>query len=713
MSLNGILGSALTALQTSQAALRTVSNNVANVNTDGYVRRVTNLEAQVSGNQLTGVDIASIQRVADQFLNQEVLYAQAASSQYGVESDTYTQLNGMLGKPGDGTSLTSQLDNVFSALGSASLSPTAASSQQAVLSGFQNLADTISTLSTSITDLQTKADQQVASSIGTVNTLIKQIYALNTQVQTATASGDDASGVLDQRDRALNQLSNLIGLRTSDGTNGQLVVSTADGVVLVGDTYAQLSYSAGAINGTYGSIALDNINPATGQAAGQSTALDPHLGSGQLKGLIDMRDGALSDLQAELGAFARQTAIAFNTQHNANTAFPPPTTLTGRDTGLLSTDALGFTGKTTIAVANSSGALVSRIDVDFGAGTLSVDGGAATAFGGTVGGFVTALNTALGANGSASFANGALSIAATGTNGIVVQDDATTPANRAGSGFSQFFGLNDLFRTSVPSIQATGLAAADFGGFAAGGTMSLSLQGPDGSIAKTASITLTGAETIGNIVTALNTAFGGAVTFALGANGSLSATPSSTYSGYKLNVTADTTARGTTGLGFSQIFGLGANTAGAVASGFAVNPAIANSPAQLAFAQSSITAATVAGNTIVTSGDARGLLALQNVSSTKQSFAAAGGMAAQSASLSNYAANFYQDVAVRSQAAKANNTTQTDRLTEAKTRQTGVSGVNLDEELTNMMTYQQAYSAGARILTTVQNLYDTLLQLPV
>lgn len=713
MSLNGILGSALTALQTSQAALRTVSNNVANVNTDGYVRRVTNLEAQVSGTQLTGVDIASIQRVADQFLNQEVLYAQAASSQYGVENNTYTQLNGMLGRPGDGTALTSQLDKVFSALGSAALSPTTASSQQAVLSGFQNLADTISTLSSSISDLQNKADQQVASSIGTVNTLIKQIYTLNTQVQIATASGDDASGVLDQRDSALNKLSNLIGLRTSDGPNGQLVVSTADGVVLVGDTYAQLSYSAGATNGTYGSISYINVNPQTGQSFGQSMALDPHLGSGQMKGLIDMRDGALSDMQAELGAFARQTAISFNTQHNANTAFPPPATLDGRDTGLLSTDALGFTGKTTIAVADATGALVSRIDVDFGAGTLSVDGGAATAFGGTLGGFVTALNTALGANGSASFSNGALSVAATGTNGIVIQDDATTPADRAGSGFSQFFGLNDLFRTSVPSIQATGLSAADAGGFAAGGTMSFSLKGPDGQIAKTASITLTGAETIGNIVTALNTAFGGAVTFALGSDGALSATPSSTYSSYNLNVTADTTARGTTGLSFSQIFGLGVNEAGAVASNFAVNPAIANSPSQLAFAQSAITAATVAGNTIVTSGDARGLLALQNVSSTKQSFAAAGGMAAQSASLSDYAANFYQDVAVRSQTAKANNTTQTDRLTEAKTRQTAVSGVNLDEELTNMMTYQQAYSAGARILTTVQSLYDTLLQLPV
>lgn len=710
MSLNGILSSALSALQTNQAALRTVSNNIANINTDGYTRRVVNQEAQVSGNQLTGVDISEIQRVADQFLNQEVLTAQATSSQYGVENDTYSQLNGFLGKPGDGSALTSQLDNVFSALGSASLAATSSTNQQAVLGQFQSLADTISNLSGSLSNLQNTVDQQVTSSIGSVNTLIKKIYDLNSQISTANAGGDTSTGLLDQRDQALQQLSQQIGLRTADGPNGQLIVSTQDGMQLVGDTYTQLSYSGGNSNGTFGSIMLDNINPATGQSIGQPMTLDPHLGSGKLKGLIDMRDGPLSQLQQELGNFARQTAVAFNTQHNANAAFPPPTTLSGRDTGLLSSDALNFTGKTTIAVADSSGNLVSRIDVDFSAGTLSVDGGAATAFGGTVGGFVSALNTALGANGTASFSNGQLSIAATGSNGIVTQDDATTPASRAGSGFSQFFGLNDLFRTASPSILATGLSAGDAGGFAAGGKMSFSLKGPDGQIAKTATVTVAAGDTIGNIVSNLNTAFGGAMTFSLASDGSLSATPSSSYSNYSLNVTQDTTTRGSTATSFTQLFGLGITQRSAAAQGFTVNSDITASPARLSFAQASITGATVAGDSIVTSGDSRGLLALQNVSSTKQSFAKAGGMAAQSASLSDYAGGFYQDVATRSQTAQTNNTAQTDRLTEAKSRQSSVSGVNLDEEMSNMMIYQQAYSASARILQTVQTLYDTLLQ---
>jgi len=711
LTLNGIMASALTALQTNSAALRVVSNNVANMNTPGYARRVVDEEPLTAGGQLTGVDIADIQRVADQFLTQETLGAQAGAAQYGAENDILNQLNGIVGQPGDGSDLSTKLDNIFAALSTASMSPSSSASGQGVLNAFQDMASTISNLSSSITTLQNQTDQQVVASIGSVNTLIKQVYDLNQQINTANAQGDTSSGLLDQRDQAVQSLAQLVGVRTSTNPNGEITVMTQDGVNLVGDTYAQLSYTGGANNGSYGSIAISNINPQTGQAIGTSDVFDPHLGSGKIKGLIDMRDGTLGDLQQELGSFARQTALAFNAQHNANAAFPPPSSLDGENTGLLSSDALNFTGKTTVAIADQSGNLVSRVDVDFGAGTLSVDGGPATSFGGTIGGFVTALNSALGANGSASFANGQLAVAANGGNGVVIQDDATTPSSRGGVGFSQFFGLNDLFTTGAPSILTTGLSSSDAGGFANGGTMQFALKGPDGSIAKQASVTLTSSMTIGDVVGALNTAFGGAASFALDSNGQLAMTPAAAYANYALNVTNDTTSRGTTGMSFTQLFGLGVHEAAAPATNFAVNSAITTSPDLLAFGQPSITPASVAGDAIVTPGDARGILALQNLSSTQQGFPAVGGLGAQSATLNEFAGAFYQDIATRSQAVTAANATQSDRLTEAQARQSSDSGVNLDEELSNMMIYQQAYAAGARILSAVDQLYNTLLQI--
>jgi flagellar hook-associated protein 1 FlgK len=72
-------------------------------------------------------------------------------------------------------------------------------------------------------------------------------------------------------------------------------------------------------------------------------------------------------------------------------------------------------------------------------------------------------------------------------------------------------------------------------------------------------------------------------------------------------------------------------------------------------------------------------------------------------------ASFYQAVSTQSNAVTANQTTQDDRLTEANQRVSSYSGVNLDEELTALTTYQQAYAAGARIMTVVDQLYQTLL----
>jgi flagellar hook-associated protein 1 len=711
VSLNGIAASAISALKTNSAALSVVANNVSNLNTEGYARRIVNQQTLTAGGQLMGVDIASIQRVTNQFLAQEQLSAGGAASQYDTMAGLFSQLNGLLGGPGDNQSLATGLTNLASAFATASQAPTSTASRTGVTNALNALANSFSSVSSTISALQTQVDQQTVNSISSTNTLIKQIYDLNSQIKTANAGGDQSSALLDQRDVALTNLAQVMGIKTSANADGSVNVSTADGVNLVSNTYAVLAYSGGAQNGAYGNITIQDMNPANGNLIGSPSPLDPHLSGGSLKGLIDMRDQVLGGLSQTLGNLAQQTAQAFNAQANANAAYPPPTALTGRDTGLIGTDALNFSGKTTLAVTDPSGNLVSRIDVNFTAGTLSVDGGPTASIGTTVASFTTALNAALGANGSASFANGQLSISATGGNGVLVQDDATTPSSRGGTGFSQFFGLNDVFQSQVPSITATGLAASDSSGLPAGGVIALSLKGPDGDIVKNVSITTTAGQTVGNVVSALNTAMGGAATFTLNPDGSISTATSALYSGYQLNVTGDTTQRGTTGMSFTQIFGVGATAQASQATGFSLTAAVSANPARIGFATPAITSTSVAGNTIVSAGDNSGAIALQNVITQSQSFHAAGGIAAQVASLSDYAATFYQNLSTQSNSVTANQTTQDDRLTEANSRVSSNSGVNLDEELTSLSSYQQAYAAGARILTVVDQLYQTLLQI--
>ncbi|MGA7713670.1 MAG: flagellar hook-associated protein FlgK [Rhizomicrobium sp.] len=707
MGLNGILSGALTALQANTQALGVISGNVANINTPGYARRVVTMGTLSANGQLQGVDVESVQRASDQFINQEVLSASSSSSQYSAQTSVFTQLDGLLGSPGDGTALTSQLSNIYSALGEAALSPTVSSSQTGVLNSLQDFATSVSSLSTSLSTLQQQADTQVASSMGTVNGLIKQVYDLNTQIKIATAAGDTSSALLDQRDVAMQSLSQYIDVRTTPQDDGSVTVMTQDGISLVGSTYGQLSYSASKTGGTYQPIQLQTINPSNGQPIGAVQSLDQHLSSGSIKGLIDMRDGTLVDLQNELGSLAQGVSQALNAQHNANSAYPPPTSLNGRDTGLLSTDALNFTGKTTVAVVDSSGNMVQSVALDFGANQYSTDGGATwTSFAPTIGGLTGALNTALGSNGSASFTDGQLSIGATGTDGIVVQDDATTPSSRGGTGFSQFFGLNDLFQSSGPSVLATGLSASDASGLAADGNISLQIKGPNSDVVKQASATITAGMTIGQAIGALNTALGGAATLTLNSDGSVSTQVAAGYPNYQLQVVNDTTARGTTGVSLTNLFGIGSDQLAQQAEGFSVTPDIANDPSRLAFATPDVTSSTVVG-----SGDSSGLEALQKLLTTPQKFAQAGDIGAQTVTLNDYAAGFYQDEATRSATATDNASSQSARLTEAQTRQASTSGVNLDEELTNMMSYQQAYAAGARMLNVVDQLYTALLQI--
>jgi flagellar hook-associated protein 1 FlgK len=263
----------------------------------------------------------------------------------------------------------------------------------------------------------------------------------------------------------------------------------------------------------------------------------------------------------------------------------------------------------------------------------------------------------------------------------------------------------------VPTITATGLSASDASGFAAGGTMQLALLGPNGAMGPQASVTLTAGMTIGDIVTALNSAFGSAANFTLSSNGQLTMTPGAGYSGYSLNVLSDSTQRGTTGLSVSSLFGLGSEETVDQAESFSVNPSVASGKNALSFATPQITPTTVAGGTVVASGDSSGLLALQNLSNTQISFPSAGILNGQTNTLGNYAGSFYQSIATITQSTQSNATSSSDQLTEAQSRQSQESGVNLDAELSNMVLYQQAYSAGARVMQSVEQVFATLMQI--
>jgi flagellar hook-associated protein 1 len=713
VALNGILSSALSALQTNTSAIKVVSQNIANLNTENYARREVNLGALGAAGIPCGVTIEDVTRVTDRYLTQECLSATSSSSQYDAMSSAYDQINALLGSPGDGNSLTSKLSDVLSKLGAAQLSSNTGSSQSSVVDSLKSLTSSISTMSSSLNDLQTQTDAQLSTTVTDASNLIKQIYDYNKLIKTADLQGNTDNTYLDQRDAALKSLSQDMDIRVTPQSDGTVQVTTQDGIGLVGSaSYSVLSYTTGS-DGAYGTISAQDTSGQTGVSIGTTQSLDSHITAGKMRGLIDLRDTTIAGIKNELGSLTKGITNAFNEVHNASSAYPPPTELTGHNTGLLSSDSLNFTGKSEFVLTNSSGVKQHTVDVNFDnvPPSMSVDGGTATTFTATIGGFASALNGALsglGGGASASFSNGVLSVNG-GSYGVVVGDpDSANPSSRGGAGLSQFFGLNDLLTTSVPSLSNTGMSTSDSLGLAADGQIKFTLKNADGSVATTASVTITSGMTVGQAIAAINTGLNGYATVGLDSNGALKTTVNSNYTGYSLQVTDDSTSRGSTGISVSSLFGLGANALGDMATGFAVNSDIVSSPSRLAFAQPDLSST---ATQVVGSGDTSGLLALQALSSKELSFDKVGSLGAQTSSLQDYASALYQDIATQSASNTASKTTQDDRLTEAQSRLSNNSGVNLDEELANMIVYQRAYSAGARLLTTVDQLYDSLLSI--
>ena len=115
MSLSDILSSALSGLGASQAGMRTVSNNIANVNTPGYARERVSLETAVTAGRTSGVKVGEPNRVADRFLESTVYARATDAGRAEATSDYLDRLQTLLGASGAESGLPARLDAVSSA----------------------------------------------------------------------------------------------------------------------------------------------------------------------------------------------------------------------------------------------------------------------------------------------------------------------------------------------------------------------------------------------------------------------------------------------------------------------------------------------------------------------------------------------------------------------------------------------------------------------
>jgi len=703
MSLAAIMATAASGLNAAQTHLRVVSDNIANVNTPGYVRKTATQGSMVSMGMGVGVDITAIKRAANTYLQGASLLAAADTGRATALAGGLDNAQLLFGDPSGDDTFFDKLEDVWASFSAASDDPTSALARVTSVSAMETFLNDSGRISRGLTTLAQNADTQLTADVSRVNDLLKRVQTLNTDIQRGTMMGSDVTGSENIQSTLLDELSSLMNVSITQRENGGVTVRSAEGYSLAGDGAATLT-----LNKSAGAEAY--ITASLPLGSGQPVRIG--ITTGEIKGLLELRNTELPGMAAQLGEFTAKAAEEINRAANASSAVPAPASLTGRNTGLDSAEALAnFTGKTNIVITNSAGVIQQRVEIDFDAGTMSNDGGTTnTAF--TPATFLTVLNSAngLGAAGAATFTNGALSLSATGGNGVAVADDPTDPSLKAGKGFSHFFGLNDVVRAAGMSTYATGMTPSSLHGFTSG-TLSLRLMGPDGTRLRDVNITPTPGDDMSDLLAQLNNASTGAGaygSFGLDPDGELAFTPNAN-SGVTMSVISDDTQRGTGGVSMSQLFGLGPAERGARAQRFSVDANVKTRPALLPFAQVNLSAAV--GASALVAGDGRGALALAQAGENATKFAAAGGLASINGSLSRYANEMSGDIARK--AATAENVRDASQAVkdEADAQRQNIEGVSLDEELINMTTYQQAYNASARLISAAKDMYDVLINM--
>lgn len=709
MSVTSILQNAISGLNASQTALRNTSTNVSNVNNVDYARRSVSFQSDPLG----GVKVAEIRRIADEFLTRESLSATSALGAADTVAKIQDRLQSIFGNPNSANSIPGLLNGMFSEIAELQIDPTSAVRRSTVLNSVQRLLTEFGQFAASIQQVRLDADHDIAGSIGEINTLIRNINQLNNSIAGGQGRGVDVNALIDQRQSAITALSRFIDVRVTTQPGGQVNVSTNDGMLLVNNSATELRYAAaGAVtSGTvFPRLTLHSIDVGTGQTNPAGRAFEPHIASGELRGLLDMRDVTLPKIAQELGELAAKITDQLNGIHGNNSAVPAPNQLTGRNSGLLGTDAHNFTGVANFSIVDASGLTVTTLRADFSAGQYTVNGGPAIAFGGnSVDDIVNGVNAGLGVNGALTFAGGVMRLSATNpANGVAMLQDSTAPSARAGRGFAHFFGMNDLVVADAPSNYDTGLSGTDAHGFGAGQTLRVKFINPMGQVASDYTLT-TGGATIGDILNQLNnpvTGMGAVLTFSLDANGALVQTPKPGYQDYRLFTMDDQTSRGAAGVSLSQLFGIGPGARDNQASGMQVRSDIALNTQKLALAQLDITAV---GGVALGKSDDRGAIALHALEESPVSFSQAGHLLGATLTLADYTGQLLGNAAQLASMASAAQI-DSEAIKQEIDAQTGqVSGVNLDEEMSNLILYQNSYNAAARLIKAAQELLDTLL----
>ncbi|WP_419797479.1 MAG: flagellar hook-associated protein FlgK [Terasakiella sp.] len=714
MSITHALHVAAGGLLATQSALGTVSDNVANANTEGYSRKIVNFETNVLAGVGAGVNIADVSRAVDEGLLKDV--RDEKSELYAIKSQLtyYSRMQELFGAPGDNSSLAHTISKLSSALEALSVTPERSLEQSEVIRWAENTSQQLQDMSDVIQDLRKQADDDIHQAVKEAENYLKEIADLNHKIVRNNVANNDVSALEDKRDLALNALSEIIDITYFPRSNGEYSVFTKGGRVLVDQEAVDLTHNLGASVSAVTTHEEGDFSGIYAGAAVLANDITNDLQGGKLAGLVEMRDDILTGLQSELDELAGALRDQINAAHNRGMAFPGSQSMQGSTAFVASaSQRIAFgSGDTRMAVMDGDGNQVASVSLTT---QLTADHGAAPW---TLDQTATTINNWLNANaggGTAQFVDGKLQITMsdttkflsfrdeTGTTAGSDRADATinfygdgTKVTGTHQGFSDFFGLNDFYTEDLgQNIWDTGILSPNY---SESGTTLTFYDNSGGGLTSLGSLSLSGS--LDNMATLVNNANIG-VRATVISEGDGKRLRFTNVAGNNMEIVQESgNFISNTGFKVSDV---------RTASTLRVRDDLASTPGNISRGIVRWDASLgTGGQYYVSAGDNKVASELASTFNNAQSFDGAGGLSQVSETFHQYTSSI---LALNSSKASNNELDveiQESLVNSLKNRSDTQKGVNLDEELSQLILYEQAYSAAARVISVIQGMFETL-----
>ncbi len=302
-----------TGLFAAQAGLSTTGHNITNASVAGYNRQVV---VQATGPMLdtgvgfqgTGTQISQIKRYSDEFLNVQVRNAQASKSGLDSYYSQISQIDNMLADQTAG--LSPSLQTFFKGVQDMAANRASVPSRQSMLSSADTLATRFQALDARLGEIREGVNGTIQSSVTMINSYAQQIADLNDKIGTFAAAQQRApNDLLDKRDQLVMELNTQVKATVTPGDNNSLTVSIGSGQPLV---VGQRSFQLAA---TKSPTDLTRIEVGYVTGSKVTVLADNALSGGQLGGALEFRSKTLDPAQSALGKVAIGLAMEFNAQH--------------------------------------------------------------------------------------------------------------------------------------------------------------------------------------------------------------------------------------------------------------------------------------------------------------------------------------------------------------------------------------------------------------